>query len=490
MIIYIIKSTLSLTVLYILYYFLLRNTKSLDFSRFYLLFTIIFSLTIPLLQIPTGISLPLNQNVQDYSSSISNIKIQGTIVNGQKDRIINLIDLLSFIYILISLILLARFVFNLGRIINMINKSGKVLNTSPRIVLSEQKILPYSFFQYIIVSKTEYEKGRIDNDLIIHEQAHCNQHHSIDILFVEIVKIIFWFNPIVWILKKEIQLNHEYLADNEVLQTQNLKTYQNVLLNLVFRNNSTYLASNFSYSLTKKRLIMMTKNNSSMKSMVRKITIVPLVLMLAVTLTFSQKNSPKETLMNFDKEWWFLILEKHKIEPLAFNNFENVFEMGSYNSIENRIVTLKDALFVVKTDKDEYTIIKSPLAYHDLDKNIIEGEKGTFETFTTNNDVNPLNSLEMRNFKYKIEVNKYSFEADRIVLNNERKLASKEQNKTFQEKLKGERNAAIKEQEESFQERLKGEREAAALEQNSEFQEKLAGERKAARDGKIVIGDK
>jgi bla regulator protein BlaR1 len=144
----------------------------------------------------------------------------------------------------------------------LINTSSKDLNSFPRIVLSQKKILPYSFFQYIIVNKTEYEKGQIDYELIIHEQAHCQQYHSIDILFIEIIKIIFWFNPIIWILKKEMQLNHEYLADTKVLQTKSLKSYQDILLNLVFRNNSTYLASNFNYSLTKKRLIMMTKNNS------------------------------------------------------------------------------------------------------------------------------------------------------------------------------------------------------------------------------------
>jgi hypothetical protein len=248
------------------------------------------------------------------------------------------------------------------------------------------------------------EKGQIDYELIIHEQAHCQQYHSIDILFIEIIKIIFWFNPIIWILKKEMQLNHEYLADTKVLQTKSLKSYQDILLNLVFRNNSTYLASNFNYSLTKKRLIMMTKNNSSMKSMVRKITIVPLVLILAITLTFSQENVSKESLMNFDTEWWYPILEKHNIEPKAFNSFEYVFEMGSSNSIENRVVTLKDALFIVKRDNDEYTIIKSPLAYHNLDKNIIKGEKGTYETYNfSDKELKPLKVLEMKQFMYEID---------------------------------------------------------------------------------------
>lgn len=397
---YIVKSTISIVILYLFYYFLLRNNKSFEFNRFYLLFVIVLSLTIPFVQISMVINLPVAQNVQDYSSSIYNINVQGVIVNGQKASIFSIYNLLVFSYFLVCTILLTRFIFNLGKIIKMINNSSKASNSFPRIVLSKNKTLPYSFFQYIIVNETEYEKGQINNDLIIHEQAHCNQYHSIDILFVEIIKIVFWFNPVIWILKKEIQLNHEYLADSKVLQTQNLKSYQHILLTHVFRNNSTYLASNFNYSLTKKRLIMMTKINSSMKSMVSKVAIIPLVLILAVSLTFSQENLSKESLMNFNKEWWFPIIEKHKIELQAFNNFENVFEMGSSNSIEDRIVTLTDALFIFGGDNDRYVILKSPLAYHDLNKNTIRADEGIVETYQYNaEDTSPISNYSFKKFE-------------------------------------------------------------------------------------------
>jgi len=365
-----------------------------------------FSLIIPFIQISIGIDLIINQNTIDYSSSINNINIQGTIVEGQKNSVFNIADSLIIIYTSISAIFLIRFIFNLWKIIKLINNSSKDLNSYPRIVLSQEKTLPYSFFQFIIVNKTEYEKGQVDYDLITHEQAHCTQYHSFDIIFIEIVKIIFWFNPIIWILKKEIQLNHEYLADKKVLQTQNIKSYQDILLNLVFRNNSTYLASNFNYSLTKKRLIMMTKNNSSMKSMVRKITIAPFVLILAASLTFSQEKLTKENLKNFDKEWWYPIIEKHKIEPHAFNNFENVFEMGSSNSIKNRTVTLTDALFIIK-ENDGYWILKSPLAYHDLDKNTISADEGVVETFKYDSKNNsPIEITSFTKFVFNLQKDK------------------------------------------------------------------------------------
>ena len=338
-----------------------------------------------------------NQNIQNYSSTIYDIDIQEENLNGQNDGVFVLSNLFLTSYILVSSIFLIRFVFNLWKIKKLIDNSSKVLNSFPQIVLSHNMTLPYSFFQYIVLNKTEYEKGQIDYDLILHEQAHCTQHHSIDILFIEIVKIIFWFNPIIWILKNEIQLNHEYLADNKVLRTQNLKTYQDILLNLVFRNNSTYLASNFNNSLTKKRLIMMTKNNSLAKSTLRKVAVAPAVLLLAITLSFSQEKDFMNFSMDFDSEWWFPILKKHNKEITAFNNFEYVFEMGDKNSINDGICTLENAYLIVRDTLDNYMIIESPLVYHDFNNETIKASSGTIMKFHKDSD--PNEPIE----KYKIE---------------------------------------------------------------------------------------
>lgn len=259
---YIIKSAISLTVLYSIYYLLLRNLKTFEFNRFYLLFIVLFSLAIPLIQFTTEIKLPVSQYSQNYSSLIQKITEHKVIENEQiQNNTFTHVDFLVIIYLFVSSIFLLRFIFNLYKTIKTIKDSKHIATTSPKIVLSTKKSLPYSFFNYIVVNNTEYENGNIENDLILHEQAHCKQKHSNDILFIEIVKMIFWFHPALWIIRKEIQLNHEYLADKSVLQSQNLNNYQHTLLNLVFRNNSTCLASDFNFSLTKKRLIMMNKQN-------------------------------------------------------------------------------------------------------------------------------------------------------------------------------------------------------------------------------------
>jgi len=365
-----IKSTICLTVLYGFYYFLLQNVKIPNFNRFYLLFSLVFAMIIPMINIRIHFNLAVSPNIREFSNA-TGILIQGEEVTGRPIQFLTFQTTLIVLYIIISSTLLLRFALNIYRIIRLIRTSTILDNLKTKIVLVENKTLPYSFFKYIFVNHSDYENDRIEEELIIHEQAHCIQFHSIDILTVELIKIILWFNPFVWFYKKAIQLNHEYLADNKVLSNHDLNDYQNTLINLVFRNNSTYLASNFNYSLTKKRLIMMTKNDSSGNAIFRKIATIPLFLVLAITLALGQENKPKDSVMNFENEWWYPILKKHNIEPSGFNNFEKVFEMGTKNTINNRIVTIENAFFLIKTSNDEYFILKSPLAYHDLDKNII-----------------------------------------------------------------------------------------------------------------------
>ncbi len=381
MLTFIIKSTVSLVMLYGFYHFFLRNQKILFFNRFYLILSLIFSMMIPFLAIPLKSTYRLNNTIERFNISIEQFVATDTTTEITYP-LVTFQNILIVLLIIISFILFTRFSLNIFRILRKILQSRKIHKPNTTVVLIRENTLPYSFFRYIFVNQSDFENGKIEPELLLHEEAHCKQYHSIDILVSELIKIFMWFNPVIWLFQKEIKLNHEYLADNEVLSIHDLEVYQSTLLNLVFRNNSTYLASHFNYSLTKKRLIMMTKNNSSTQSMLRKIAIVPLVLILTITLSYSQKIIPEESLLNFENEWWYPILQIQNIKPLAFNNFDRVFETGSNITIENQVVTLTDAIFIVKRGNDRYSIIKSPLAYHDLRKNIIKGGKATVETYS------------------------------------------------------------------------------------------------------------
>jgi hypothetical protein len=292
MIEFVIKSAICLTIFYGFYHLFLRGIKAFHFNRYYLLFSALFAITIPWITIRVSLNLPVPSNIHEFSNITSNL-IKGEEITVVPIRRVIVQDVLTFIYLMVSTILLLRFTLNIYKIIGQIRTSSKVKSPENQIVLIEKETLPYSFFKYIFVNRSDYENGKIEKGLIIHEQVHCSQYHSVDILVIEMVKIILWFNPLIWLYRKAIQLNHEFIADHKVLSTTNLSDYENALLNLVFRNNSTYLASDFNYSLTKKRLIMMNKKTIKDWIVLRKIAIVPLFLILLFTLAFTQIKEQK-----------------------------------------------------------------------------------------------------------------------------------------------------------------------------------------------------
>lgn len=288
MITFICKSAVCLTVLYGFYHLFLRNLKAFYFNRYYLLFSLLFSTIISLNAIQVDFHLPVNLNIYGYSNQTNELVNVGKAVT-RPIHFLKFQNILIILYSIISIILLSRFTLNIYKILKLIRTSSIVDNFTTQIVLVDKKTLPYSFFKYIFLNRSDHENGKIRKELLIHEQSHCLQYHSLDIIIVELIKIILWFNPFVWLFGKAIQLNHEYLADKEVLSNYKLEEYQNTLVNLVLRNNSTYLASNFNYALTKKRLIMMKKERPKTKFL-RIIVTIPLFLIL--TVVFANTQNP------------------------------------------------------------------------------------------------------------------------------------------------------------------------------------------------------
>lgn len=406
MIAFFIKSTACLMVLYGFYHIFLRQHKILLFNRFYLISSLVFSMIIPQISIPVKSSFPIKNTLERLTLTTGQLIHGGEIIE-KSTPLFTFQNILTVLFFIISSILLIRFALNIFRITRKILISNKVEYSKTLLVFVEERTLPYSFFKYIFVNKADYENGKIEKELLMHEEAHCLQYHSIDIIIIELLNVFFWFNPAIWLFRKSILLNHEYYADNKVLKVRDSIDYQQLLLNILLRNNSNYLVSNFKYSFIKSRINMMTKSNPMQNSILRKFSAISLFLILAITLTFSQEIKKTDTRMNFENEWWTPILKRHNMTPSGYNNFENVFEMGTTNSIDGRIVTLGNAVFIIN-DSDKYTIIKTPLAIHDLDKNIIKGDKEvTIDVYKYNSvDSDPLHAYSASGFTYQLKVDK------------------------------------------------------------------------------------
>lgn len=306
MILFVIKSTIILVVFFGFYKFFLEKESMHVFKRFYLLGSVILSLIIPLnkMEIPrqkiseSEISSANPENILDIlrgNTLINYLPIDTftenhlNIVNLNNEvRSLNwLIPILIFIYISGFIFFSIQFIRNLRLIHAKIKYNFKIETKENTKVLLIEKVVPHSFLNILFLNKYDFDTRSIPPEVLLHEQTHIEQKHTLDILFLEIMQIIFWFNPFYYLIKKSVKLNHEFLADQKVIREPNIiKKYQTILLQ--FAGSSQYqVASNINYSLTKKRLKMMTKHTSKIKSISWMLALIPIVIILV--LFFSSK---------------------------------------------------------------------------------------------------------------------------------------------------------------------------------------------------------
>ena len=350
---------------------------------------------IPQIDIPIKSNFPINASLERFTLTTGPL-VQGEAIIENSPPSFPFQLILIALFLIISSIVLVRFALNIFRILKKILISKKEDYSKTTLVLVEERILPYSFFRYIFVNKADYENGKIEKELLIHEEAHCLQFHSIDILIIELLNIFLWFNPAVWLYRKSILLNHEYYADNRVLAYRDPIDYQQLLLNILLRNNSNYLVSNFKYSFIKSRINMMTKSNPLHKSILRKFSAISLFLVLAITLTFSQKIEKVDVPEPILNKWWYPILQKHNIDLDLYNfigNHEPVssdstnfysLELGVDAELEDGNFTLKNPVFIYKENDEVYSLIIAKFANHRLESKEYRWENGTRDVYKFN----------------------------------------------------------------------------------------------------------
>ncbi|GAB6976061.1 M56 family metallopeptidase [Prevotella falsenii] len=186
------------------------------------------------------------------------------------------------IYNMVVCLLLLRFLWQLVSIVRLKNKCKTAEINGTKVYLLESNEGPFSFFNWIFINPTKHKKQEID-EIMTHELAHCRQRHSVDILFTELFAIAFWANPFVWLLKREVRLNLEFLADNNVLASgTDSKEYQYHLLGLAYRKNVATISNNFNVLPLKKRIKMMNKKRTKRIAKAKYALYIPLAAALLI----------------------------------------------------------------------------------------------------------------------------------------------------------------------------------------------------------------
>lgn len=253
---YFIHSTLILGIAYIIYRLLLRNTHAFHFNRFYLLATFIIALSLPLIEFEIvsnqPINIPFNQSASLEEEGIESQNQLTSIeaVDQQQSPILSIENIYLFGLTLLSL----RFAFRLVHLFR-ISQRKQFKKEGFRYILTEEDSV-YSFFNCIFVPEKAFQKEQISTELIEHEKVHAKEMHSLDLILVEIGILLAWLNPMVWLMKKAIEENHEFIADERA--AKNKANYCKILLN-ASKGNYHPLSSGFSYQSLKKRIQMINQ---------------------------------------------------------------------------------------------------------------------------------------------------------------------------------------------------------------------------------------
>ncbi len=337
MISYILKFTICLAVLLTFYHFVLQKEKMHNFNRFFLIGSLVFSFLIPqyTIYVSSGI----------HPESVIPYILDETIAlnpseTGKATKYFDFLLFFKVIYTVIAGLFLFRFFKNLFNIIKRIRQHEVVDFHNAKLVLVNDKIAPHTFWNYIFINKDEYNNNSIEKELFTHELTHVTQNHTFDIILIEILHAILWFNPVFIYLKKAIRLNHEFIADASVIDTHdNTITYQELLLKRSSGRKEYYLASNLNFILTKKRLLMMTKQKSGKAILLKKMSVIPLLCGLLFILAERVEASEKKPFTFIDDSSALTSSDDdiNKQEPK--DSSEYTYKDFAYR---NAIVTVKD----------------------------------------------------------------------------------------------------------------------------------------------------
>lgn len=279
-IVYCLKVNIAIALFYLFYRLFFANDTFWKTRRFYLLFSILLSLTYPFLSIETWLE---KQETIKTAIMSYNLLPEITVNAGVEAGFWNAETILSGIYMLVVSLLLVRMTFQLLSILNMRLRGKKALVQDVEVIVLTQKLTPFSFFSSVFLNPSLHNE-RETREILAHELTHVRQGHSYDVLISEVFTILFWYNPASWLMKRDMRQNLEFLADNHVISSGfDSKIYQYHLLQLSYQMPEVTLGNKFNVSPLKKRITMMNQQKSSKAGLLKYALIVPLALALIIS---------------------------------------------------------------------------------------------------------------------------------------------------------------------------------------------------------------
>lgn len=294
---YLLQVNVGLILFYALYKLVCTRDTFFRSRRFILIVSLVLPFILPFIDVREWLESRDRMIMLthfDYSAVLPEIVV-GSEVAETGSRVFVLSEWIGYLYLAGVVVLLVRLVvqaFSLSRLI--VRMPEKEIN-GVRVKCLNDPSGPFSFFGWIFMNPATVKEDELD-EILTHEMAHVKQHHSVDVLLAEMVSICCWMNPFAWLLKREVRLNLEFLADRKVMEAGfATKSYQYHLLGLAY-NHKYGLSNNFNFSHLKQRIIMMNKKKSNAAGHIKyALFVLPaFALLVAGNISCSQDASQTE----------------------------------------------------------------------------------------------------------------------------------------------------------------------------------------------------
>ena len=294
---YLLQVNVGLILFYALYKLVCTRDTFFRSRRFILIVSLVLPFILPFIDVREWLESRDRMIMLthfDYSAVLPEIVVGSEAVETG-NRVFVLSEWIGYLYLAGVVVLLVRLAvqaFSLYRLI--VRMPEKEIN-GVRIKCLNDPSGPFSFFGWILMNPAAVKEDEI-SEILTHEMAHVKQHHSVDVLLAEMVSICCWMNPFAWLLKREVRLNLEFLADRKVMEAGfATKSYQYHLLGLAY-NHKYGLSNNFNFSHLKQRIIMMNKKKSNATGHIKyALFVLPaFALLVAGNISCSQDASQTE----------------------------------------------------------------------------------------------------------------------------------------------------------------------------------------------------
>lgn len=296
MMLYVIKAAITLALLYSCFFLFLSKETFHRFNRCMLVGIMLVSLVMPMFHFTTEHPTTLNEEVYQMQNYIQH-DTAPIIVTAQQAQGITWIQALTWIYMAGVVLMLILTLVQATSLIRFMSSGVRHTDSQGNtVILHNNDVPPFSIFRYIVMSVKDYESSR--QYILTHEQEHIRLGHTYDLLLLQGMKTLMWFNPFIWFLSRDLKAVHEYEADQAVInQGIDAKSYQQLLVMKVVGNRLQPFTNNLNHGSLKKRIVMMYQKPSNRWLMLKALCAIPVAALTINTFATPIETDPVEDMV-------------------------------------------------------------------------------------------------------------------------------------------------------------------------------------------------